>query len=125
MSFIAFELIKQFLDFQVVERDWNSWDDAPRTISEHIEVYRENLVKPKDPEPVNEIDTVTEDLFAELAPKIVKQQKIYLNQGAGGGGDDNQDNFSRLSAGVAAEIPISVNINKNYDNFDTKLNFLE
>lgn len=89
---------------QVVERDWNSWDDSPRTVSEHIQVYRENLVKPAEPEPVNEVEQL--DLFAELQPQIVKQQKFYLNQGSG----NNQDNsnFSRLTAGVDAEIPISV-----------------
>lgn len=27
------------------ERDWNSWDDSPRTINEHIEQYRERLTK--------------------------------------------------------------------------------
>lgn len=45
-----------------MERDWNSWDDSPRTIEEHIEVYRENLVKPKEPEPVDEVEQI--DLFA-------------------------------------------------------------
>lgn len=44
-----------------MERDWNSWDDKPRTVGEHIEVYRENLVKSQEPEPV-EVDNV--DLFA-------------------------------------------------------------
>lgn len=44
-----------------MERDWNSWDDKPRTIEEHIEVYRENLVKPKEVEPVKEIKQL--DLF--------------------------------------------------------------
>lgn len=44
-----------------MERDWNSWDDKPRTVEEHIEQYRENLVKPKEPEVIVE-ETV--DLFA-------------------------------------------------------------
>lgn len=94
----------------MVERDWNSWDDSPRTISEHIEVYRENLVKPKDPEPVNEIDTV--DLFADLEPKIIKQQKILIKTN-----DDkqNQDEFSRLNAGISATIPISVSFKIDFE----------
>lgn len=45
-----------------MERDWNSWDDKPRTIDEHIEQYRENLVKVKEPEPVAEVENL--DLFA-------------------------------------------------------------
>jgi hypothetical protein len=45
-----------------MERDWNSWDDQPRTIEEHIEVYRENLVKTKEPEVVDVVENV--DLFA-------------------------------------------------------------
>lgn len=44
-----------------MDRDWNSWDDGPRTIEEHIEVYRENLVKSKEPEPVPEVENI--DLF--------------------------------------------------------------
>lgn len=48
-------------NFFKMERDWNSWDDKPRTVEEHIEQYRENLVKPKEPEsPVEE----NLDLFA-------------------------------------------------------------
>lgn len=29
------------------ERDWNSWDDSPRTVTEHIQQYRQKLVQPK------------------------------------------------------------------------------
>lgn len=28
------------------ERDWNSWDDSPRTVTEHIQQYRQKLVQP-------------------------------------------------------------------------------
>lgn len=28
------------------DRDWNSWDDSPRTVDEHIEHYRQKLVQP-------------------------------------------------------------------------------
>lgn len=44
-----------------MDRDWNSWDDKPRTIEEHIEMYRENLVKIQEPEPVPEVEKI--DLF--------------------------------------------------------------
>lgn len=105
----------------MVERDWNSWDDSPKTVSEHIQVYRENLVKPKEPEPVDVVENL--DLFAELQPQIVKQKKFYLNQA--GDNQQQQDNFSRLTAGVTAEIPISVSSLKllcisaefNYESF--------
>lgn len=29
------------------DRDWNSWDDSPRTVNEHIQQYRQKLVQPK------------------------------------------------------------------------------
>lgn len=32
-----------------VERDWNTWDDSPRTVTEHIEQYRQRLAKPPTP----------------------------------------------------------------------------
>lgn len=51
-----------------MERDWNSWDDKPRTVEEHIEVYRESLVKVKEPEPVEEIEKI--DLFAACVRKF-------------------------------------------------------
>lgn len=54
--------------FFKMERDWNSWDDKPRTIEEHIEVYRENLVKSKEPEPVAEVENI--DLFAICVSKM-------------------------------------------------------
>jgi hypothetical protein len=65
-----------FLFILKLERDWNSWDDKPRTVEEHIEQYRESLVKPKEPEPVDEVETI--DLFAvsvlaiQLRPREVK-----------------------------------------------------
>lgn len=30
-----------------MDRDWNSWDDSPRTVTEHIEQYRQKLAQPK------------------------------------------------------------------------------
>lgn len=125
VSFFYFSLTEiNFVQLKM-ERDWNSWDDKPRTIEEHIEVYRENLVKPKEPEVVDEIENI--DLFAacvsekfllpsddylmtccgfqDMAPKIVKQKKVYLNQGG-----SQQPSFSRLEATASAEIPITVKL---------------
>lgn len=31
------------------ERDWNSWDDSPRTVEEHIEQYRQRMAQPPTP----------------------------------------------------------------------------
>ncbi|XP_055846243.1 uncharacterized protein LOC129912143 [Episyrphus balteatus] len=81
------------------ERDWNSWDDAPRTVEEHIEQYRQKIAKPptpKDEEP-------EPDFFSEMAPKIKPQLKVYLGQ------DKEQDkrDFSRLEA--KSDVPITVN----------------
>lgn len=33
-----------------VDRDWNSWDDSPRTVGEHIEQYRQKLAQTKEDE---------------------------------------------------------------------------
>lgn len=41
--------------------------------------------------------------FQDMAPKIVKQKKVYLNQGA-----SDQPSFSRLEATASAEIPTTV-----------------
>lgn len=39
---------KHSLSFQV-DRDWNSWDDSPRTVEEHIEQYRQKITRPATP----------------------------------------------------------------------------
>ncbi|XP_030381337.1 uncharacterized protein LOC115629134 isoform X2 [Scaptodrosophila lebanonensis] len=31
------------------QRDWNSWDDSPRTVEEHIEQYRQRMAQPPTP----------------------------------------------------------------------------
>nr|XP_041631054.1 uncharacterized protein LOC108083566 isoform X2 [Drosophila kikkawai] len=31
------------------ERDWNSWDESPRTVEEHIEQYRQRMAQPPTP----------------------------------------------------------------------------
>ncbi|EDS27212.1 conserved hypothetical protein [Culex quinquefasciatus] len=83
----------------VVEKDWNSWDDTPATVEEHIERYREKLVapvSPPEPPPEEQID-----FFQDMAPKIVTQTKICIaSEGEGG-----QSQFARLTASNV-DIPI-------------------
>ncbi|TMW49118.1 hypothetical protein DOY81_005801 [Sarcophaga bullata] len=80
------------------ERDWNSWDDSPRTVEEHIEQYRQQIAKPPTPQ----TEEQEPDFFKELAPVIQPQPKFYLN-------DDTQPqtNFSRLEA--KTDVPIALN----------------
>lgn len=84
-----------------MEKDWNSWDDTPATVEEHIERYREKLVapvSPPEPPPEEQID-----FFQDMAPKIVTQTKICIaSEGEGGGG---QSQFARLTASNV-DIPI-------------------
>lgn len=95
-------------------------------MEEHIEQYRENLVKTKEPEPVDEVENI--DLFAvgmtsifiilfkyfitfhfqDMAPKSFKQKKVYLNQG-----NTQTIDFSRLEAAATAEIPTTVSFIEN------------
>ncbi|XP_067639332.1 uncharacterized protein [Eurosta solidaginis] len=82
---------------QHLERDWNSWDDSPRTVTEHIDQYRQRLAKPPTPPPAER----EPDFFTELAPVIKPQLKYYL-------GDDNaKTDFSRLEA--KTDVPIALN----------------
>lgn len=86
-------------------RDWNSWDNSPQTVEEHIEVYREKLVKPVTP-PANIEDKNIDLLFSELEPNIIKQARVLVK-------DKNTKveetpNFSRLEA--KANVPISVSL---------------
>ncbi|XP_031621238.1 uncharacterized protein LOC116339483 [Contarinia nasturtii] len=79
-----------------VDRDWNSWDDSPRTVTEHIEQYRQKLVQPKNEE--NNEPAI--DFFQDMAPSVIKQKKVFIDTNKNG-----DENFSRLQATGAAAIP--------------------
>uniref|UniRef100_A0A1Q3FC60 Putative estrogen receptor binding site associated antigen 9 n=2 Tax=Culex tarsalis TaxID=7177 RepID=A0A1Q3FC60_CULTA len=84
----------------VVEKDWNSWDDTPATVEEHIERYREKLVapvSPPEPPPEEQID-----FFQDMAPKIVAQTKICIAATDGG---QSPSQFARLTASNI-DIPV-------------------
>ncbi|XP_058835195.1 uncharacterized protein LOC131692253 [Topomyia yanbarensis] len=88
----------------IVEKDWNSWDDTPATVEEHIERYREQLaepVPPKEPPPEERID-----FFQDMAPTIVTQQKICISAAGGGreNGEEKAARFDRLTACI--DIPV-------------------
>ncbi|XP_037943097.1 receptor-binding cancer antigen expressed on SiSo cells [Teleopsis dalmanni] len=84
---------------QSAERDWNSWDDAPRTVEEHIEQYRQRIAKPPTPQK----EEPEPDFFTELTP-VIKPQPIYYL------GDDKKEktDFSRLAADKT-DVPIAIN----------------
>lgn len=77
-----------------IERDWNSWDDKPRTVEEHIEQYREKLVAPKEPEPVDEVERV--DLFAVNFCKFWFMPVIFKFSKISGHGTENQETKESL-----------------------------
>ncbi|KAH8288146.1 hypothetical protein KR054_003947 [Drosophila jambulina] len=88
------------------ERDWNSWDDSPRTVEEHIEQYRQRMAHPPTP-PKEEPEP---DFFSGLAPIIKPQLKYYLDDGCSSSatGSLHQTDFSRLQAQDL--VPISNNV---------------
>lgn len=106
-----------FILFQA-ERDWNSWDDTPRTVDEHIEQYRQRLAKPKTP-PLQgpELDFFQVRFFKntkcrqfqssiflqDMTPKIIRQTKVLIKTE---NPEPVQTDFSRLQATSAANIPI-------------------
>ncbi|ALC48708.1 CG32536, partial [Drosophila busckii] len=83
------------------ERDWNSWDDSPRTVEEHIEQYRQRMAQPATP-PKEEPEP---DFFSELTPVIKPQPKYYLNDATGATAAPTD--FTRLQA--TDMVPISAN----------------
>ncbi|KAH8236909.1 hypothetical protein KR032_006016 [Drosophila birchii] len=87
------------------ERDWNSWDESPRTVEEHIEQYRHRMAQPPTPPKVEP----EPDFFSELAPTIKPQVKYYLDKGCSTSatGSLHQTDFSRLQAQDL--VPISDN----------------
>ncbi|KAH8300626.1 hypothetical protein KR044_012274 [Drosophila immigrans] len=87
----------------VRERDWNSWDDSPRTVEEHIEQYRQRMAQPPTP-PKEEPEP---DFFSELTPDIKPQLKYYLGDAAPTTTTTTTTDFSRLKA--TDMVPISAN----------------
>uniref|UniRef100_A0A182MCC5 Estrogen receptor binding site associated antigen 9 n=1 Tax=Anopheles culicifacies TaxID=139723 RepID=A0A182MCC5_9DIPT len=78
----------------VPEKDWNSWDDSPKTVEEHIERYRETLAQPPSPtEPQPEVD-----YFQDMTPQISSQPKICIAT------ETEASDFSRLVAKI--DIPV-------------------
>ncbi|XP_061396624.1 receptor-binding cancer antigen expressed on SiSo cells [Musca vetustissima] len=92
------------------ERDWNSWDDSPRSVQEHIEQYRQQIAKPPTPQ----TEVAEPDFFKELTPVIKPQPKYYL-------ADDTQEqqDFSRLQA-AKTDVPIAMNADlEDWEDEDT------
>ena len=88
-----------------LERDWNSWDDSPRTVEEHIEKYRETLAQKTKAEKEAQKEAEPEpDYFGDMEPTTIKQTKIYIANQT----EEEEQGFSRLQATVQADIPISV-----------------
>ncbi|EDW26425.1 GL12988 [Drosophila persimilis] len=83
------------------ERDWNSWDDSPRTVEEHIEQYRQRMAQPPTP-PKEEPEP---DFFSELTPTIKPQVKYFLDDPTATAASNQQTDFSRLQAQDV--VPIS------------------
>ena len=69
---------------------WDSWGDdpdlqrrAPETVADHIRAYRESIQEEAarrklSTEASQETQEQEKDLFAELAPKVQRQKKVYV-----------------------------------------------
>lgn len=60
------------------DRDWNSWDDAPRTVDEHIELYRQKLALQNSPPPA---EAKEPDFFQVVTGHFVVSAKIQFQCG--------------------------------------------
>uniref|UniRef100_A0A7G3AYZ9 Putative receptor-binding cancer antigen n=1 Tax=Lutzomyia longipalpis TaxID=7200 RepID=A0A7G3AYZ9_LUTLO len=84
------------------ERDWNTWDDSPRTVEEHIEVYRQRLARTEQKNEMREPDI---DFFGDMEPKVVKQTKVLIRTD-----NEPEKKFSRLTATTDATIPYAAEL---------------
>ncbi|XP_059613926.1 uncharacterized protein LOC132260040 [Phlebotomus argentipes] len=84
------------------ERDWNTWDDTPRTVEEHIEVYRQKLSRKADDQGEREPEI---DFFGDMEPKVVRQTKVLIRTDK-----EPEKNFSRLTAASDATIPYAAEL---------------
>uniref|UniRef100_A0A6M2DXN5 Putative receptor-binding cancer antigen n=1 Tax=Xenopsylla cheopis TaxID=163159 RepID=A0A6M2DXN5_XENCH len=55
------------------DQNWNSWEEKPVTIQDHIERYRQQriAIKEASPEPVP-------DYFQDMTPKLTRQPKVLI-----------------------------------------------
>ncbi|GAB0096003.1 uncharacterized protein DMENIID0001_114510 [Sergentomyia squamirostris] len=88
-----------------MDRDWNTWDETPRTVEEHIEVYRQQMAQK-----VVHNSEMTEpdlDFFGGMEPKVIKQTKVLIKKG---NEPSAENKFSRLTATTDATIPYAAEL---------------
>uniref|UniRef100_A0A6B2E9K8 Putative conserved secreted protein n=1 Tax=Phlebotomus kandelakii TaxID=1109342 RepID=A0A6B2E9K8_9DIPT len=83
------------------ERDWNTWDESPRTVEEHIEVYRQKMARKNEDSSENEPEM---DFFGDMEPKVMRQTKVLIRTDS-----EPEKNFSRLTA-TDASIPYAAEL---------------
>lgn len=76
-------------------QEWTDWnipfnEAKPNTVQDHIEIYRKQLAAAR--QAYEEEVQVEEDLFGDMAPKITRQKKIFVDNS-----QLEQDNTNRLS----------------------------
>jgi len=62
--------------------NWETWGEErrPDTVADRIQAYRQSVQKKQEPAKTDEAapGTADEDIFADLAPKVQRQQKHYI-----------------------------------------------
>lgn len=94
------------------ERDWNTWDDSPRTVEEHIEKYRERLAQPPTPDTPAAPEV---DFFTDMTPKTFEQPKLFIPTGTE---TADERSFNRLQAD-ALDIPV-INELKDWEELEQR-----
>lgn len=86
--------------------DWSTWNDMmennkqPQTVQEHIDHYRKKQAQIVSEQQNQDNDTVEEDLFGDMVPKITKQTKLLINNSTNLE-MSNKQNFSLAPENVA------------------------
>lgn len=93
-----------------VTQEWTDWnvpfnETKPNTVQDHIEIYRKQLAAARLAHEEEE-EKVDEDLFGDMAPKITRQKKVFVDHS-----QPENVNSNRLSL-APDELGITVVVGK-------------
>ncbi|KAJ8940953.1 hypothetical protein NQ318_006804 [Aromia moschata] len=90
-------------------QNWGEWEDCdskPKTVQDHIELYRKQAEKLKQQQDAPDSEEQL-NFFEDMAPKITRQTKVLIDTGhCEGGGASNRLNFIEDAVSVVPSLEL-------------------
>lgn len=88
-------------------QEWTDWnvsfnESKPNTVQDHIEMYRKQLAAARQAQ--EEKPEEQRDLFGDMAPKITKQKKVFVDKSQSEGINSNRLSLAPDELGVTIRV---------------------